>query len=114
MGVFVKASFRGDGRSLAARGGSDRSILEDLEMLAGGSGTGRWYHASTLLKRSTALLETIPVPVEASGSPVTAVAEIKPFFCLLSFSSFPMPTWMESSPFPCPAVLVLKGLQPLS
>lgn len=62
--------------------------VEDLEMLAGGSGTDRQYHTTTLLKRSTALLDTVPVPVAASGSPATDVAEIKPSF---GFSSFPCP-----------------------
>lgn len=61
---------------------------EDLEMLAGGSGPGRWYLTTALLKRSTALLETFPGPVEASGSPVTSVAEIKPSS---GFSSLPCP-----------------------
>lgn len=85
--------------------------MEGLEMLAGGSGTGRWSHTTTLLKRSMALSETTPVPVEASGSQVTEVAEIKPSF---GFSSFPLSMWMQSNSFPSPAVLVLERLWPIS
>lgn len=113
MGVFVRAFFKGDGWSLVSRGGLRQlsfileGKVEGLEMLAGGSGMGRWYLTTALLKRSTALLETFPGSVEASGSPVTAVAEIKTFLWIF----FPsLPTWMQSSLFPCPAVLVLEGL----
>lgn len=38
--------------------------VEDLEMLAGGSGTGGWYNNTTLVKRSTDLSETVPIPIE--------------------------------------------------
>lgn len=53
---------------------------------------GRWYLTTALLKRSTALLETFPGPVEASDSPVTAVAERKN----LPLDFFPFPAHVDA------------------
>lgn len=112
MGVFVRVLL-GEGDAALQAVGSQTVLLhlrrkvEDLEVLAGGSETGRWYRTTALLERSTARLETFPVPVEASGSPVTAVAKRKTFLWIFFLS---LPMWMQSSPFPCPAVMVLEGL----
>lgn len=66
-GIFVKASFSGDGWSLAGQGDSGLLSGGDGRLwdIGRASGTGRWYHVTALLEPSWRLFLAFLKPVAA-------------------------------------------------